>query len=55
MRKKGQKGKKDECRHEDEHGHGVSWHLSLFSTSRVEGGCWGAVGNHQYKRGIMGE
>ena len=24
-----------------EHGHGVSWHMGLFSTSRVEGGCWG--------------
>lgn len=34
IRKKGRK-------HEDEHGHGVSSHRGLFSTSRAEGGCWG--------------
>lgn len=48
IRKKGQ-------RHEDEHGRGLSCHMGPFSTSRTEGGCWEAVGDHQHKRGTMGE
>lgn len=29
--------------------------MGLFSMSRMEGGYWGAGGDHQYERGIMRE
>lgn len=39
---------------EDEHGHDMSCQMGLSFTSRRVGRCWGAVGDHQYKSGIMG-